>query len=188
MTRTPSVLRTTLAAFAVAAVSAVLGATAAQAYNTPGYWNASSSPLQVSGYGSTASAYGYAKVFNGSSGTAIYNYGYHKFTDGDDHRPYLGGSSQWNAGSCGLEGVTVGYKGVQVGASASCASVFYDGNNLPRQDGSTSTVTAWTAFPTVSAKPPSGSDRGRVEVKLCLDIPWRLDVCVGYSYSPADSY
>ena len=177
-----------MAACTIAALSVVLGAGAADAYNTAGSWNTSASPLKVTGYGSTAQAYGSAWIYNGSSGTRVYTSANYKFTDGDNHQPFLEGTSEWNAGTCGLEGVTVQVKGVAVGASATCAAVFYDGQNFSRVNGSTSNVTAWTALGSMSAAPNSGSDRGRAVVRLCLDIPLRYDPCTGYSYSPADTF
>ena len=180
--------RKTLATLAVTVLTVIGGASAANAYNTPGSWNTSATPLTLTSYGSTAKAYGSASIYNGTNGTRIYTSAKHTFFDADNHQPFLDGTSEWNAGTCGLESITIQLKGVAVGASASCAAVFNDGANFGRSNGSTSNVSAWTAMPAMSAAPNSGSDRGRAVVKLCLDIPWRTDPCTGSSYSPADTF
>lgn len=172
----------------VALASILGGSVAANAIDTPGTWNSQSRPLEVTHYSSTASAAGSAYISNGSNGTRIYNRGTHKFTDADNHRPYLQATSEWNAGTCRDMSSTVQYRGVQVGGSSTCARVFYDGANFARAEGVAYTTSTWKAFPTKSARPNSGSDRGRAKVQLCIDVPWRTDKCTGHSYSTADSF
>lgn len=168
----------------------LIGATAttAQAYNTASYWNTSSSPLVASGYGSKAQTYGYIKIFNGSSGTRMYNYSWNKFIDADNHQSYLSATSQFNAGSCANLSVQVVYKGVSVGGSSNCAKQFYDRTKFPRSTGLNYTKNTWVAMPTVSVGVHSGADRGRAKVQACIDIPLRVDKCSGVSYSSADSW
>ncbi len=168
---------------------AVVGAAgAATAYNTPSYWNKSGTPLYKASYGSKVSAYGYVKMFNGSSGTRLYNYSYYKFTQADNHVPYLKGTSQRNSGRCGGLTGTVRFKGVSVGAGSTCANIFYGGANFARAVGSANGNAAWKALPTKSVAPNGGSDRGRGVFNLCLDVPLRADPCTGKSYSVADSF
>lgn len=177
-----------IAALVIATLTTIAAFTAAQAYNSPGTWNTQSRPLHLTSYSSEAWAAGSASIYNGSNGTRIYNKGTHKFTDADNHRPYLSGTSEWNAGTCANYSPTIAYKGVEVGASTSCAKSFYDGANFSRADGVTYTTSSWKAFATRSAVPNSGSDRGRAKIRLCLDIPLRPDGCTSYSYSPSDSF
>ena len=172
----------------VALAATLGGSVAANAINSPGVWNTQASPLYLTSYGSKAWAAGSAYVSNGSNGTRIYNTGTHKFTDADNHRPYLKATSEWNAGTCASSSTTVVYKGVEVGASSSCAQSFYDGKDYGRADGVAYTTSTWKSFTTQSAAPNAGSDRGRSKVQLCIDIPWRVDACTGSSYSAADSF
>lgn len=186
--KTVRALRMVAIVTVAAGVSGGLMASTASAYNTASYWNQSGSPLVKTGYGSTAQAYGYVKIANGANGTKINNYGWNKFVDADNHRAYLSASSEWNAGSCASYSVEVSYKGVAVAASSSCANAFYDGADFPRADGLNYTSGAWTAFPTTQAGPNGGSDRGRANVHLCIDIPVRVDPCTDSSLSASDSF
>lgn len=181
-------IRRTVIAVSVAVAATLGGSVAANAINSPGTWNTQSSPLKVTHYSSTAQAAGSAYISNGSNGTRIYNQGTHKFTDADNHRPYLKAQSEWNSGDCRDMSVTVQYKGVSVSASSGCAKNFYPGNSFPRADGVTYTTSSWKSFPTKSAAPNRGSDRGRAMVQLCIDVPWRTDKCTGASFSTPDSY
>lgn len=170
-----------------ASIAGLAGAASAQAYNSPSYWNVSSTPLKVSGYGSTAQAYGYIKIFNGSSGTRMYGYAWNKFVDGDNHRAYLNGATQFNAGTCSSSSSTVIYKGAEVSNSSSCTFQFAD-NEYIRVDGLNYTSSTWIQMPNKSWGVHSGSDRGRLKVNLNIDIPWRSDPAVGPSYSSSDSF
>lgn len=181
-------MRRLAAVVLVAMTAAGLTAGAAQAINTASYWNTSSNPLIKKGYGSTASAYGYIKMERGSNGLRMYSYAWNKFTDADNHKAYLTGTSEYNSGSCGSFTPEVTYKGVAVGASSNCARSFYDGPNFSRADGLNYTRNTWTAFPTRSVGYNAGSDRGRGVFKLCIDIPARLDVCTGTVPSTLDSF
>lgn len=188
MTKNLKRLRGITAALVIAVAATLGGSTAAQAYNVTGWWNVKSDPLYKAYSGSKAWAAGSAYIKNSTDGTRIYNTGSNKFTDADNHRPYVEGVSEWNAGTCRALTTTVTYNGVGVAASKPCARTFYDGNKFDRANGVTYTTQTWTALPSRSAKPNSGSDRGRVKVKLCIDVPIHFDSCTGYSYSPADSY
>ncbi|WP_432457140.1 hypothetical protein [Cellulomonas iranensis] len=172
---------------AVALAAGTAAALPAAAYNTPSYWNTAGAPLQVSGYGSTARAYGYIKIFNGSNGTRLHSYAWNKFTDADNHAAYLNGKSQFNAGTCREVSVTIGYKGVQVAAGAACAQTFYDGEGF-RQDGLNYTTNSWVQMANKSTGVHSGADRGRAAVRMAIDIPLRPDVESGPSYSDDDSW
>lgn len=183
-----SILKRVLAMLVVATAAGASLAAPAQAYNHYEYWNKSSSPLVKSGYGSTAKAYGKSRIFNGSDGTKIYNYAWNKFTDADNHRAYLEGTSEWNAGSCRNYSATVTIYAVAVASSTSCSREYYDGANFSRANGLNYTKSSWTAMPTRGAAPNSGSDRGRAKVKLCIDIPWRTDPCTGYSMRGFDTF
>lgn len=146
-------------------------ATTAQAYNTASYWNRSASPLIVNGYGSTAQAYGYIKIVNGGQGTRMHNYAWNKFKDADNHQAYIKAISQFNSGSCANVSAQVTFKGVKVGASTSCARVFYSRSNFPRSTGLSYTRSTWVAMPVTNVGVHPGADRGRAQVKLCIDIP-----------------
>ena len=171
---------------AIAAGSIMAGP--AQAYNHPGYWNTSTSPLVKSGYGSTAKAYGYAKIFNGSNGTKLYTYSWNKFTDGDNHQAYVQGFSEWNAGECRSTSTTVTIYGVSVSSTSTCTKVTFDGAAISRANGLNYTKSSWTAMPTRTSSPNSGADRGRANVQVCIDVPWRTDPCTDHSISPMDTY
>lgn len=179
-------LRKILIACAVPA-SLVIAATPAWAYNTPSYWNTSSYPLTASGYGSTAKSYGYIKIFNGTNGTRLYNYAWNRFTDADNHRAYLDGTTQFNAGTCSTSSFQVSFKGVSVGGSSSCAQQFYDKDDFT-QWGLNYTTSTWTSMPTTNHAVASGADRGRAAIRMAIDIPLRYDVYSGTSYSSADSW
>lgn len=170
-----------------APASLVIAATPAWAYNTPSYWNYSSSPLIASGYGSKAQGYGYIKMYNGSNGTRMYSYAWNKFTDGDNHRAYLDGRTQYNAGTCRTNSLTVSWKGVSVASSSSCANVFYDWENFT-QGGLNYTSSTWTAMPTTNHGVNPGADRGRAVIKMSIDVPLRWDPQSGESFSAADSW
>lgn len=157
------------------------------AYNTASYWNTSGTPLVKSGYGSPAKAYGYIRIFNGSNGTRLYSSAWNKFTDGDNHRAYIQGVSQFNAGTCRAATPTVTYKGVSVASWPSCRQTLYDYARF-QSDGLNYTRNVWTQMHNKNTGVHSGADRGRALVKLCIDIPWRTDSCTGQSYSASDSW
>lgn len=157
------------------------------AYNTASYWNTSASPLVTTGYGSTAKAYGYIYVYNGSNGTRLYHKAWNRFIDADNHRAYISVTTQYNAGSCRNDSATVSYKGVQVSSSSSCSGQFFD-HGGGRIDGLNYTSSSWIAMPTMNYGVHGGADRGRVEDVLCIAVPWRFDPCGGASYSSSDSW
>lgn len=179
-------IRKVLVACAVP-VSIVLAAAPAWAYDTASYWNRSSTPLVISGYGSTAQGYGYIKIFNGSNGTRLYSYAYNKFTDADNHRAYLAGRTQYNAGTCRTSSATVTINNVSVASSTSCAKQFYDYNSFT-QGGLNYTNNSWTTMPTTNHGVDSGADRGRVVVRMSIDVPLRYDPQSGESISAADTW
>lgn len=131
---------------------------------------------------------GAVKASTGSNGTKLTNYGWNQFVDADNHRAFLKGTSEWNAGTCRSYSIEVTIKAVAVAASLSCAQTFYDGADFSRADGLNYTKQAWTAFPNRQASPNSGSDRGRAKVHLCIDIPLKPDVCSDASYSSSDTF
>lgn len=133
-------------------------------------------------------AYGYAKIFNGSNGTKLYTYSWNKFTDGDNHQAYVQGFSEWNAGECRSSSTTTTIYGVSVSSTSTCSKVVYDGAAINRANGLNYTKSAWTAMPTRTSSPNQGADRGRANVELCIDVPWRTDPCSDYSISPMDTY
>jgi hypothetical protein len=181
-------LRRAIIVVLVAALASVGTAATAQAFNSPSWWAPASVPLVASGYGSKAWAAGTARMTYTSGGTRLYNTGQYKFHNGDNHRPYLVGSSEWNAGYCRNYSATVAYKGVAVASSSACQRAFYDGQDFSRVDGVGSTTAKWTTFSVRTAAPNAGSDRGRARVRVCIDIPLRSDVCSGTAYSQADSF
>lgn len=175
---------------AIALAALVMGSFAgtATALDNVGYWNKSATPLVVTGYGSTARAYGYYTIKNGSNGTRAYNYAWNKFVDGDNHKAYLLAESWFNAGSCRSESSSVRIYGVDVSSSSNCAQQFYHYRDFGRADGLNKTVSTWTAMPTRSTGFKEGADRGKALVKLCIDIPWRTDKCTGKSNSAFDTF
>lgn len=182
-----SLKRRAILIVATASLGAMLASTSASAYNSVSYWNVSSTPLKVSGQGSSAQAYGYIKIFNGSSGTRMYSYAANKFTDADNHRAYITGETQYNAGTCRSEGTTVVVKGIEVSSSTSCARQFYDKDGY-RIDGLNYTTSSWTQMPYKNWNVDGGADRGRLVVNLAIDVPWRSDPVSGPSYSAADTW
>lgn len=184
---TKNLVRRVSLALVVGLVAGGAAALPAAAYNTNSWWNQSSTPLEVSGYGSTAKGYGYIKIFNGSNGTRLHSYAWNRFTDADNHAAYLSGVSQFNAGSCRAYSVTVGYKGVEVAASSSCANTFYNHASF-RQNGLNYTSSSWIQMANQSTGVNAGADRGRAEVRMAIDIPLRPDVESGPSYSQSDSW
>lgn len=79
------------------------------------------------------------------------------------------------------------FKGVEVGSSYSCAASFYDYASF-RQNGLNYTRSSWTRMAGWNGGVHSGADRGRVWVKLAIDVPWRTDPKTGASYSAPDSW
>ncbi|MFV0633795.1 hypothetical protein [Demequina sp.] len=127
------------------------------------------------------------KIYNGDAGLRLYHYSKYKFSQGDDHVPYFLGTSEWNAGTCGGMGLTIRVKGVEVGASGSCAATFYEGADLPRATGKSDGTTSRQLL-IKSAKPNTGSDRGRARVRVCIDVPLKFDPCSGQFISAADTF
>lgn len=181
-------LRRIVLALLLTAGCATFTATAAAAYNTTNWWNTSATPLEKSGYGSTAKAYGHIKIFNGSNGTRMYSYSWNKFTDGDNHRAYTTGKTQYNAGTCRNYSLTIGYKGVEVAASSSCKNQFYDKDSFRNNGLNYTQNSSWTKMATQSFAVHDKADRGRLAVYLAIDVPWKRDPISGVSYSTDDSW
>lgn len=160
----------------------------AAALNHLGYWNSSTNPLSISGYGSTAKAYGSSKISDTSNGKRMYSYAHNKFTDGDNHRAYLEGNEQYNAGTCRSVTTTTTVYGVSVANTSECRAVFFD-HDAYRTDGLNYTTSSWVAMTTKSFAVATGADRGRMTARLRIDIPWRTDPTTGTAIStPADTF
>lgn len=173
----------------VVIVATMLGSTATVlAYNTASYWNTSGTPLQVTGFGSTAKAYGYIKIFNGSNGTRMYSHAWNQFTDADNHSAYTENQAQYNAGTCRTWTIGIEFKGVMVNSSGYCAQQFYDYGSSVRVDGLNYTSSTWSAMPNTDFGVNTSADRGRLIVTLGIDVPWRSDPLSGPSISDKDSW
>jgi len=168
-------------------IAGLAAASPALAYNTPSYWNVSSTPLVITGYGSTANAYGYISIYNGSNGTRMTSYAYDRFIDGDNHMAYITTLAQYNAGSCSSQTSTIYVKGAEVSSSSQCAQQFYDAGTI-RQNGLNYTQWSWAGMQLGSFGVNNGADRGRVRVELSIDVPFRTDPSSGGSYSTADTW
>jgi hypothetical protein len=139
------------------------------AYNTPRYWSTSSSPLSVSGYGSTAKAYGYSKALNASGGMRLYSYAWNSFRDGDNHALYITGASYFNGGTCSSCGDWVRTHGYTT-------------------SGLNYTNSSWTAMATKSFPADTAADAGYLTAQVGIDVPWRTDPRSAQVSSRADGW
>ncbi|MFJ6940002.1 hypothetical protein [Streptomyces sp. NPDC101132] len=131
-------------------------------------WNPSSTPLKVTGYGSTGYAHGTWKVHNTSNGTRSEVMSYTKLSNADDHKVYVVLGTQVNAGYC-----------TQVSKYMTCTQKYWDHASAETGHHSSSSYIYKTASTGVSNE----ADYARGKVRAALDIPWRSDPMTGWSYT-----
>ena len=169
-------MKRTLARLAsVAAVSTAVVATTAGASYALGevrYWNSSSAPLTVTGYGSSGYGYGTWKVSTGTDGTRSRLTANLRINNADNHAVYATLTTQTNAGYCVEPDYT------------SCTAQYF---TYATQDTAHYTGASWKALTTSTGLNASGNyARGLVNVKL--DIPWRTDPSSGTTFTRASAY
>ncbi|WP_433531081.1 hypothetical protein ACQPYA_02875 [Micromonospora sp. CA-263727] len=135
-------------------------------------WNSSSSPLTVTGYGSTARGYGKWRVVDNSQGTRSYTSGYYWYSNADNHKKYGWMMTQSNSGLCVAPQYT------------SCSSSYY---NYTSNESSHSNTTGgqWLDF---STRVDPGGSYARAQQKVCLDVPVRSDPCSGATLTEGVPY
>ncbi|WP_189824107.1 hypothetical protein [Streptomyces finlayi] len=142
--------------------------TAAQALGAERTWNSRSTPLKVTGYGSSGYAFGTWKVHNTSNGTRSQVFSYSKLSNADDHKVYIELETQVNAGYC-----------VQASKYMNCTQKYWDHDDTETAHHSSKSYT----YKTASTGVAGSADYARGKVRAGLDIPWRTDPMTGWSYT-----
>lgn len=141
---------------------AVVASSVAHAKGEYKYWPSSGS-ISVSGYGSTAWAYGQWRVADSSAGTRSWLDSYTWYVNADDHKKYAHFQTRVST----LPGGPFNYY-----AEA-------ETSHSNQQSGQ------WLYANT--AVSPSHS-YARAHVRVCLDIPFRTDPCSGFVITGVTSY
>ncbi len=158
----------------VLAVGAVgLTAGSAQALGEFKYWNSATSPLTVTGYGSTGRAYGGWRLYTGTDGTRAYTDANMKVNNAANHRVYVQSQTWLNAGLC----VSPQY--------TSCSSSYYYHATATSNRISSS---SWTWHYGFSTGLDGSADFARAAIRARLDIPWRTDPSAGPTYTNGSKY
>lgn len=153
-------------------VLAVGASSVAQAKGEYHYWNSSGNPLSVTGYGSTAKAYGQWRIADGSGGTRSFHDSYTWYSNADNHKKYSAMETWVNAGICYSPDYT------------SCTASYY---YFAYDETSHSNVTSWEWL--YADTGVSGSaDYARDAAYVCLDIPLQPDPCSGPTYTTGSDY
>ncbi|MEU7076002.1 hypothetical protein AB0B30_38415 [Streptomyces narbonensis] len=148
--------------FAVAALPVM-----AQAAGAERTGNSISTPLKVSGYGSTGYAYGTWKVYHSSNGTRSQLVSYSRLTNADDHKVYVELGTQVNTGYC--------YQA----SNMTCTQQYWDHASVETAHHSSKSYVYKSASTGVHNE--AGYARGKV--RAGLDVPWRPDPLTGWSYT-----
>lgn len=158
---------------ALAGVALVVGAaSAAQAKAEYHYWNSSSVPLTVSGYGSTVKTYGQWRVADSTSGTRSWFDARTSYHNADNHKKYVKFETWTSSGYC-----------IQPSYTTCTAQFYYYAGAESRH----SNVTGWewlygnTDLP-ISANSAKGANFA------CLDVPWRADPCSTSAVTTGSNY
>jgi hypothetical protein len=161
-----------LVALAAGAALAVGATSVAYAKGEYKYWNSSTNPLVVTGYGSWAKAYGQWRVADGSSGTRSWLDARVWYYNADNHKKYSKFETWVNAGICVAPQYT----------SCTAAYYYYAGAQTPH-----SNVAAAQWLYANTGVSPSGN-YARARVWVCLDVPLRSDPCAGPTYTAGTAY
>lgn len=162
----------TVAALAVGGVLAIAAGSAAQAKDEYKYWNSSTNPLTVTGYGSTAKAYGQWRVADGADGTKAFLDSRMWLQNADNHKKYTYNETWTSTGYCIEPQYT------------SCSAQFYF---YASSETSHSNTGDWQWLYTSTYVPSSGNS-ARGSEWACLDIPLRSDPCNGATKTLPTNY
>jgi hypothetical protein len=136
-------------------------------------WNSKSSPLTVTGYGSTGWGYGTWKASTSTDGTRSRLAATLKYSNADNHKVFAKLNTWVNAGVC----ITAGY--------LDCTASYYPywSADTPRHN----VAGVWkTMYASTQLDPGADYARGVIQVKL--DIPWRGDPGSGYTFTNGMKY
>lgn len=135
-------------------------------------WNSYGNPLVVSGYGSTAKAYGQWRIADGSGGTRSYHDARVTYSNADNHTKYSKMSTYTNSGYCIAPQYT----------TCSQSYYFFASASTPH-----SNVGGWQWL-YANTGLNSTASFARDAAYVCLDVPWRPDPCSGPTYTAGSEY
>ncbi|SNT06803.1 hypothetical protein SAMN06309944_1943 [Micrococcales bacterium KH10] len=157
----------------VAVMTLLLSVTAGTAHAKIRYWNSASTPLTVTGFGSTGYGYGNWTVSTSTDGTKSRLGATMKYKNADNHKVYAKLETLVNAGTCLSSDYT------------SCTQKYYshDWNNSGKIDKANKWFTkrATTGVPGIA-------DYARASINVKLDIPWRADPTSGTTHTKGVKY
>ena len=160
------------AALATGCAMSLGAAAVAQAKGEYKYWNSSSNPLVVTGYGSTAKAYGQWRVADSSGGTRSFLDSNTWYSNADNHKKYATLDTYVNSGYCIQPNYT------------SCSVAYYW---YAYDETSHSNSTSWTWL-YADTDIPIEASYAKALVHVCLDIPLRPDPCSGGAATTGTEY
>lgn len=123
-------------------------------------WNSSTTPLTVTGYGSTGKAYGDWNISTGTDGTRYRTGANLYLINADNHKVYAKTDNYANSGSCIAPDYT------------SCSQTFYYYNSSETTHYNVSK--AWKKYNSSNTVDPR-SDYHRAYIRVKLDVPWKAD-------------
>lgn len=163
-----SALRRAFVIVALLIGGAVLSPTALGAV----WWNSSSNPLIVTGYGSTGRGYGSLIITTGGSGTLYSAKTYQRIMNADNHQVYARLTYFSNSGICFAPDF------------AQCTSQYF----VHASDETEHTSNASYVARYESAPIDGYGSYHRLRAQIALDIPWRPDPWSGLSWTPGLEY
>lgn len=158
--------------FAIGVAASFVTASSAFAKGEYKYWNSSSNPLVVTGYGSTARAYGQWRIADGSAGTRSYHDARMTYVNADNHTKYSKMETWTNSGICIAPQYT------------SCTASYYFYASAGTRH---SNALGWEWLYANTGLSSSGN-YARDAAYACLDIPWRPDPCSGPTLTSGSAY
>lgn len=135
-------------------------------------WNSSTSPLTVTGYGSTGKGYGSWTISTGTDGTRFRTSAKQWINNADNHAVYVDTENWTTAGSCIQPDYT------------SCKQDYYLYNYS--KTGQT-TQKSWVSKSSSASVDPRAS-YGRARVRVKLSVPWRTDPSSGATITKGIKY
>lgn len=162
-----------LVAVAAGGALAVAAGSAAQAKGEYKYWNSSSNLLVVTGYGSTAKAYGQWRVADSSNGTRSFLDSNTWYANADNHKKYAYFETWVNSGYC----IQPNYTSCSVAYYAYASAETAHSNN-----GNWEWLYANTDIPANASYAKAGI------IRVCLDVPFRTDPCSGGASTTGTEY
>lgn len=158
---------------AIVSMIAVIGMSSfAHAKGEYHFWNTSSNPLTVTGYGSTGYAYGDWRIADTSNGTRSILRSRLKYNDADNHKVYVQWETWTNAGYCAQPDYT------------SCDQAYY---YWAMDETSHQNEESWTWHSDSTSLNPA-ADYARARIAVRLDIPWRPDPISGWVLTRGSNY